>query len=101
MFKKLSFLLIIFLLVLMACSSVKILRQTENDAIIEAEADTKAQALLKAEDKARELFGDFTETKEPICSQKITQDYTASAGSKSTSAGISSTWVCAIYVQRK
>jgi len=98
MFKKLSFLLIIFLLALMACSSVKILRQTDNDAIIEAEGDTKARAILKAEDKARELFGDFTETKEPNCSQNIVS---STGGNPSATPTISSKWVCTIYVQRK
>ena len=88
MLKKLSFTLIIFSLILIACSSVKILRQTDDTAIIEASDSTKARAILKAEDKAREMFGDFTETKEPNCSETFY-------------ANASTEWVCTIYVQKK
>ena len=79
--KKLLFLLAAFLVTFAACSSVqqivtgtKILRQTEDSAIIEAEGSTKARAILKAEDKACKMFGEFVQTKEPSCSEKISSN---------------------------
>ena len=95
MTKKLFFFLLVVLsFVLIACSSVKVLQHTGDTAIIEAKAETKARAILKAEDKARELFGDFTETREPNCSPSIVQN-------NAPHAGISTEWICAIYVQKK
>ena len=96
--KKLSFLFIIFLVTLAACTGMKefvagtkILHQTEDTAIIEADGSTEARAILKAQDKANKMFGDFTETKEPSCSERVIVH----------PSHVYVDWVCTIYVEKK
>ena len=98
--KKLSLLLIIFLTTLAACTGMKefvtgtkVLHQTEDSAIVEADGSTKARAVLKAQDRARKIFEDFTETKEPSCSERITAN--------PNTGQIFVDWVCTIYVEKK
>ena len=57
------------LLIINCSTQARIIRQTDRTAIIQANAISKTEAMLFAEEKAKELFGNYRQTAEPECRQ--------------------------------
>ena len=77
----------------------RVVRQTDNSAIIQGIGASKVEAKLNAEDRAKEIFGSFKETAEAECSQESRTDISESkAGGVSGSA--QTYWSCTIQVEK-
>ena len=77
---------------------VRVLKKDENSAILQANHKTKVEAKIKAEEKAKELFGKFVIVKED-CSQEFKgSGSTDSSGEYSASA--QTYWSCTYHVKK-
>lgn len=56
---------------MVACSSVKVLDETSDTAVIQAEGKSATEAKIEATKKARDLLGEVTESKEAECKPLI------------------------------
>lgn len=83
-----------------ACSSTKVIRQSKDTAIIQGMGETKIEARLKAEDKAAEMFGEYTETRECECAQEYSSYVSGGYFSNYSGAG-GTYWNCTIFVKDK
>ena len=75
------------------------IKQDQKSAVIQGISITAIEAKMLAEEKARQLFTNFTETRKA----DYTQEYHASGSEKggSYSASGCTYWSCIIYVDKK
>jgi len=100
--KKLKLIFMILIVVTffisLACTS-RVIKQTETTAIIQGMGMTKIEAKIEARKKAKTIFMDFEETKEPECSQEYSVRGRGDADSYSASG--STHWSCVIFIKKK
>jgi hypothetical protein len=94
-FEKITILILVLCpIILTGCSGFsQVIQQNGDTAIIKGTAATKAEATLKAQERAKELFGTYIETQPAECSQQ----FNASGSGGDFSA--STYYVCVIYVK--